>query len=187
MSLQDDALVETPRLTLRRWHAEDLPAMASIWADPLVMEFITDGRPRSLEESRGRLLDYEAHWKRHGFGSWAVDDRVTGALIGRIGFASRDDLAHPELGWLLSRLHWGRGFGREGASAALRYGFERLAFTQVSSTIRLENERSRRLAVGLGMKSGGEMRMSSGHTVEIYNIHSATWRAPPTPPENPGQ
>jgi RimJ/RimL family protein N-acetyltransferase len=68
-----------------------------------------------------------------GFGFWAIEDRVTGRLIGEAGFhdlkrdmtPSIDGL--PEAGWSLVKEEQGRGFGAEVVSAVVAWGDTALA------------------------------------------------------------
>ena len=47
------------------------------------------------------------------------------------------------MGWRLARSFWGKGFATEGARAALRVGFERLALPEIVSFTAIGNLRSR--------------------------------------------
>ena len=48
-----------------------------------------------------------------------VVERASGDLIGRIGCWNPEGWPGFEVGWLLRRASWGRGFATEGARAAL--------------------------------------------------------------------
>jgi RimJ/RimL family protein N-acetyltransferase len=116
------------------------------------------------------------HWQLRGYGMWAVEDRATGGLIGRIGFYEPEGWPGMELGWMLAREHWGRGLATEGARAALQFAFATLQKPQVISLIRPENVASIRLAEKLGEQPWGRSRALGVETL-VYGIRREEWRA----------
>jgi RimJ/RimL family protein N-acetyltransferase len=62
--------IETERLILRAHRKDDYLALAAMWAESQVGQFIL-GRPATAEESWHRLLRYAGHWSLMGFGFWA--------------------------------------------------------------------------------------------------------------------
>jgi len=146
--------LETERLLLRRWRAADLDALAAINADPEVMEHF----PAALSRTEAALLlaRLQAGFERDGYGFWAVELRDGGTLAGFVGISPVPDdipLAPAvEVGWRLGREHWGKGIAREGAQAAVGYGFETLGLDEIVAYTAASNERSRRLMERLGMR-----------------------------------
>ena len=62
--------LQTPRLLLRPWRAEDLDPYARMCADPDVMSYMP--KTMSREESSQQLSGFVSHWHERGFGLWAV-------------------------------------------------------------------------------------------------------------------
>ena len=82
---------------------------------------------------------------------------LEGRLLGFAGLAHVPPFlsaagSAPELGWRLGRSAWGRGLATEAAIAARDDAFDRLALPEIISIIHPDNERSRRVAVKLGMR-----------------------------------
>ncbi|HEV2883151.1 MAG TPA: GNAT family N-acetyltransferase [Pyrinomonadaceae bacterium] len=143
--------VETARLRLRMFTTGDLDALALIFADLNVMEFMgKDGLPIPLGETAVALESIVRHWQTHGFGRWAVEDKEEGSLIGYAGIRSLE--GKPELVYLLAKKYWGRGLATEAAGACLRYGFGEKKFDSILALSRPLNVRSRRVMEKLGMK-----------------------------------
>jgi RimJ/RimL family protein N-acetyltransferase len=98
------------------------------------------------EEMEEDLARYEAHWCDHGFGLWAVEEKATSKLIGRVGLAFHrvwpDD---PEVGWLIDIPWQGKGLATEAGAACLALGFEELGFERIVSICTAENAASRRV------------------------------------------
>ena len=57
-----------------------------------------------------------------------------------------------EVGYLLSRRFWGRGYTTEGARAALQFGFERFELEQIIGLVHPENIASQRVLEKAGLK-----------------------------------
>jgi ribosomal-protein-alanine N-acetyltransferase len=130
---------------------DDLTALSVIFADPHVMEYLgRDGLPMPTEETASALTSIIEHWRRHGFGRWAVDDKADGRLIGYAGIRSLDGQA--ELVYLLAKEHWGKGLATEVAMACLRYGFTEKRFDSILALTRPLNARSRRVMEKIGMR-----------------------------------
>jgi RimJ/RimL family protein N-acetyltransferase len=71
-----------------------------------------------------RIIFAIGHWTVMGFGSWAIEEKATGAFIGQVGFfdAHRDGLPSthgvPETGWMIAPDRQGNGFASEAVKAA---------------------------------------------------------------------
>ena len=75
--------IETPRLLLRPWRDDDLPAFAALNADSRVMEFFPALKDRA--ESDASVARFMAHIARHGFGFWAVEVPGVADFVGFVG------------------------------------------------------------------------------------------------------
>jgi RimJ/RimL family protein N-acetyltransferase len=163
----------TERLRLRLWRDEDLPDLRRLDRDPRFMRFFhPQGELRTEEETVGRLAWLRQDWVEHGFGRWAVEERVSGRFVGHAGLAMHrlwpDD---PELGYGVDPQLWGRGYGTEAAGAALAHGLETLAFERIVSLIHPENAASIRVAERLGARPIGSVHWPEGGTdVLVYAV-----------------
>jgi RimJ/RimL family protein N-acetyltransferase len=148
--------LQTQRLRLRAWLPQDREPFARMNADPAVMEYF----PALLSaEETDRLIERITEgFHSRGFGLWALE--VPG-LTGLASFAGFVGLSVPrfeapftpcvEIGWRLSRAHWGKGYATEAARAALRFGFESCRLAEIVSITAPANLRSRRVMEKLGM------------------------------------
>lgn len=168
--------IETARLALRPFREDDIDAYAALCADPEVMRFVGRG-PLSREDAWRQMAMLVGHWQLRGYGMWAVEERASGALIGRIGCHFPEGWPDIEVSWVLARRHWGKGYGLEGASAAVAYAFTHLDREHIVSLIHPANARSLRLAERLGESVEGEMELR-GHTVLVYGLTRHRWARP---------
>ncbi len=161
--------LETPRLKLRKFRASDHDAYAGMSADAEVMRHIGAGVPLTRIESWRSIAAMLGHWQLLGYGMWAVESKETGEFLGRVGFLDPPGWPGFELGWVLARAHWGRGYAPEAASVALAYAFDKLGRSRVISLIRPDNTRSVRVAEKLGERLVGEVELS-GSKALIYEV-----------------
>ena len=149
------ARLETERLLLRRWKTSDLEPYAELCRDPEVMRHIGSGDTRSRDQCARGIKAMERHWEEKGFGLFALEMRESGEFIGYTGLSEPDFLPQimpaVEIGWRLSRRHWGKGYATEAARAAMQFGFDTLELPSIVSIFQLENDASRRIVRKLGM------------------------------------
>jgi RimJ/RimL family protein N-acetyltransferase len=167
--------ITTARLLLRQFEPADFDAYAEFCADPEVMRYVAEGRPLTREEAWRNMAMMAGHWHLRGYGNWAVEERKTGTMIGRLGFWNPEGWPGFELGWLIARPHWGQGYAIEGARAALDFAFSVVRQTRVISLIRPGNSRSIRVAEKLGEKFTETVDLR-GEAL-IYAITDKEWEA----------
>jgi RimJ/RimL family protein N-acetyltransferase len=150
-------VLETARLRLRPHRPGDFDFSASLWADPIVTRYI-GGRPLTREEVWGRLLRYDGHWAMLGFGYWALEEKLSGAFLGELGFADLQREIEPrldgmaEIGWVLAPQHHGKGYATEAVGAVVAWGDARLSNGRMVALIHPENGASLRVAEKFGFR-----------------------------------
>ena len=141
--------IETARLRLRMFRPEDLDNLAALFADADVMRYVGDGKPVDREETDRALTSIISHWRRHGFGRWALEDKATQEFVGYGGLRSLFGTA--EVVYHFATAHWGRGFATELGQASLRYGFEAHHFERIVAIAKPQNAASIHVMEKLGM------------------------------------
>jgi len=146
-------LVPTERLILRPILPEDLDAYATIYAHPEVVRFIGGGGASTRDETAEWL---ERTIRRNELDGWDMRSvlRVEdGALLGRCGIAVREleGRIEREVGYVLGREYWGRGYAIEAASAMRDHALGSLGLRRLIALIDHGNEASKRVAGKLGM------------------------------------
>lgn len=143
-------ILETERLILRTWTYADADALFDICREAEVMLHIGDRQPYKTVEKAKEFLNWAIPYqKKNGFCRWAVVDKSSGKIIGNCGFA-RLDTEEVELGYLLAREEWGKGFGTEAARACLKYGFENIGFEKIIALTDLDHLTSQKILGKIG-------------------------------------
>ncbi|MDF1504036.1 GNAT family N-acetyltransferase [Roseisolibacter sp. H3M3-2] len=159
--------LETERLLLREYRPSDFDAYAAMVADPDVMRFLADGRPLSRADAWRQMAFFAGHWQLRGFGVWAVEEKATGAFVGRIGCFEPEGWPGFEVAYTLARPAWGKGYAREGAAVSLAYARDVLHRDPIYSVIRPGNARSIAVARSFGAEREREVEFF-GAAAELY-------------------
>ena len=148
-------ILQTSRLALREMTPDDLDFVAAMLADPEVMRFYPGtydraGASQWLERQRSR-------YAREGHALWLVAETASGQPVGQVGLVLQtvDGASTPEIGYLIHRPYWRRGFASEAALGVRAHAFGPLGYDRVISLIRPENVPSQGVARKLGMTLRG--------------------------------
>jgi ribosomal-protein-alanine N-acetyltransferase len=101
---------------------------------------------RSIEDSESFLRSATEGYERGDFGGWGVVLKDDGAFVGTCGVEAgyAPEHARAELGYVLSREHWGKGLMPEAVRAVIAFGFEKLSLNRVEARCISENTASAR-------------------------------------------
>jgi len=161
------AIVETERLVLRPPVAADVQTMFEIHQDPEVMRFV--GKPGDISVAWRNVAMMIGHWQMRGYGMWIVVKRDDGEVIGRAGLWNEAGGPGLELGWLIRKSAWGRGYATEAARAALGWAWQHSGHDHIVSVIHAENQPSIRIAEKLGQRLE-KSEMVNGSEMLTYGI-----------------
>jgi RimJ/RimL family protein N-acetyltransferase len=151
-----DVFLETARLWLRRFTADDVDLLVALDADPAVMRFINGGRPTPRVEIATEILPaWLEYYERYaGYGFWAAIETATDAFIGWFHLRPPDESSPraPELGYRLRAESWGLGYATEGSRALIELAFRDLGATRVTAETMAVNTASRRVMEKAGLR-----------------------------------
>jgi RimJ/RimL family protein N-acetyltransferase len=164
--------LQTDRLILRPFRESDLDGYAAMCANAEVMSYLGESKPLSRAEAWRSMAVVVGHWQLRGYGMWAVEERETGAFLGRIGCWNPEGWPGLEISWTPRREFWGRGFASEGARTAIQYAFTELHQQRVISLIRPDNKNSIRVAERVGEQLDGEAEVM-GHRTLVYSLQKS--------------
>ena len=156
--------LSTDRLCLRAWTRKDAKALYDLFADPEVMQGLGKDPVSAVEDVRAMIEAGIGGWRTDGLGPFILEtsasDRQVVGQAGLMIFDTRDwtpstwakagSNAQPELGWALTRAHWGHGYATEAAAAIRDWAHERPKIDRLVSLITPDNVRSQRVAERLG-------------------------------------
>ena len=148
----DDPVLETERLRLRPWREADIAPNTAMLGDPASGRFITaDGKPVTDAWAGWRNAAIMAgHWMLHGYGMFVVEEKSTGAFVGRVGPWFPPGWPGFEVGWGIVREFRGKGYALEAARGAITWSFATFELDRILHVIDCENAASQAVAKRLG-------------------------------------
>jgi len=173
--------IYTPRLTLRRINMRDAEDMFRYSKDPLVAQHVLWDAHKHISESRAYIRYMLRKYRAGEPASWGIVETETDTVIGTIGFMwYQPENNAAEVGYSLSRTHWGRGYMTEALTAVLRYAFETFGMNRVEAIHEVNNPASGAVMRKCGMKREGLLReklYNKGRyvDVEMYSILRKDW------------
>jgi RimJ/RimL family protein N-acetyltransferase len=170
--------LETERLLLRPWAAEDVALLARLSSIPRVTRYIGLGQTWTALKAITVSDRALAHWREHGFGWRVVVEIRSGAELGLVainlmghGTAGLEPDEH-EVGWWLSPEHWGRGYATEAARAVVDDAFSNIRAPHVTARIHPDNTGSIRVAEAIGMAFEFNTVAEPGVLVGAYRVYA---------------
>ena len=155
VNVSPDWPLETSRLTLRPFVADDFEALCAMRSDPEVMRYLY-GERMSPAETGAFLTRKMAATSWASEGDWltaAVVERASDLTVGDVALrwvSERD--ATAEIGFVFDPRHQGKGFATEAARALVDWAFATADFHRVIGRTEARNTASARVLQKLGMR-----------------------------------
>ncbi len=170
--------IETERLILRPPISTDFPERAEMAGDDETMALLGGGVEPAL--AWRSFAAQTGHWVLRGYGFFDVLEKTSGAVVGSVGTHFPHDWPGREVGWVIHRAHWKKGYGVEAAMAAMAYAFDDLGWEQVIHVISPKNIPSQKLAAALGSRHLRTINKLAGYgeiTNQIWGQSKEEWVA----------
>jgi len=176
--------LETNRLTLRQFNADDAMNLFDLNSDPQVVQYTNSaGSTPDLEVIRQETLPryMAAYRKSSRYGLWAATEKQTGDFVGWFMFrpfreASYHDSAYPfphdiEVGYRLKRSAWGRGLATEGVRSLVQPSQGGVQDAPVMAVVMQQNVASIKVLEKSGLTLLQEVPSSvAGHELFLYRL-----------------
>lgn len=161
----------TKRLLLRDFTPDDVFQVHAFDADPQLRRYREGGRVS--EEDTRAFIQQTQHWLQtdpRPIYAFALILKEQAEMIGIVGLTMNDpEHGEAELGYRLSREHWGQGYITEAATFMLSFGFTDLHLHRLFAQCHPDNAGSRRVMEKIGMQYEGRLR-------ENRPAGDGTWR-----------
>lgn len=164
--------LETPRLRLRPFRADDAPALVrELSAVEVARETLSIPHPYAPERAQEFLARVAERFDAGKGVVWAIVDRprsdavptapavaTDAALIGAVGLDLVSAHRRAELGYWIAKSRWGQGIATEASRAVVAYGFDTLGLQRIEAHHYPENPASGTVMRKLGMTHEGRLR-----------------------------
>ena len=164
--------LETDRTILRRFTVDDAESVFYNWAsDDEVTKYLTWPTHQSIDVSRGYIDFCVKGYADLSFYQWGIELKDTQELIGNISVVKViDEIDSLELGWVIGRKYWGKGYTAEAALKMIDFLFDKVGANCISAGHDVNNPNSGRVMQKIGMKYEGILRQSGRNNQGIVDM-----------------
>ena len=154
------AVLQTPRLSMRRFTLDDADFILELLNDPAWIEHIGDRGVRTLEDARAYMAKtLFSMYDRLGFGLYLVSLNESRERIGMCGLVKRDGLDDVDIGFAFLPAHRGKGYAVEAAAAVLVHAREDFGLDRVVAIVSEANPGSIRVLQKIGLRPAGRVKL----------------------------
>ena len=154
-------ILETDRLILRQFTADDAEFILELVNEPSFIQNIGDRGVRTLEDARSYILRVAvASYEKNGFGLYLVVLKESGESIGMCGLIKRNGLEDVDIGYAFLPKFWSKGYALEAALAVRDYARDVIGLKRLVAITDPENQGSIRLLEKIGLKYEKMVRLS---------------------------
>ena len=132
-------------MILRPLEHADAEVLLRIYQTDGILRYFPPSIPSTLEKIQQFIVRQQQHWDSHGYGHWGLVPSGENQIIGWAGLQFLPELNETEVGYLLDKSYWGKGFATEAARASIEFGFENCRLDHVIALVAPENLASRRV------------------------------------------
>lgn len=151
--------IETKRLILRKMTNDDANSILKYLSDQEVMKYYGLEPFKTVDEALSEISWYQSIQNNKTGMRWGITVKGEGEVIGSCGFHNTVSQHYrTEIGFELSKEHWGQGIASEAIEAIIKYGFEHLKLQRIEALIEPPNMPSQKLVEKLGFVREGLLR-----------------------------
>jgi len=144
-------IIRTQRLSLVPIQLSDAVVLQRIYQEEGVLKYFPNTSPPPLEKVQRFAAGQQAHWEKYGYGNWGILPDGEREIAGWAGLQYLTELDETEVGFLLSRAFWGKGYATQAARASLQFGFDHFHFDYIIALVHPDNIASRRVIAKCAM------------------------------------
>jgi len=173
--------LETPRLLLREFCADDVDDVFAYVSDPEVTRHLILETQQRRDETVALLARAVENYRRET-PMWAIEYKPDHRVVGGCGMRNWDRAsARVEISYALARPYWGQGIVREALSALIDFGFTRMRLNRIEAHTMPTNTASCRMLEKLGFTREGIMRQheffkGAHQDLALYSLLANDWR-----------
>lgn len=149
-------IIETERLIMREFTADDAAGIFALNSNPEVMKYTGQPLMQDIEAAQN-FIAYYKEYEQYGYGSLACISKETGAFVGAFGLRYFAPKNTTGMGGLFLPEYWGKGYATEVALACINYGFEKLGLNEIIALAAADNKASVVVMNRIGMKPFEEL------------------------------
>ena len=163
-------ILQTERLGFRRYRESDGELLGPVFADPYAAQFYPG---MGKQEGIDRWISWNLKsYDEFGFGLWALELLGSGVFVGDAGitYQTVEEQRILEIGWHIHPDFRARGYATEAGRACLKFGFNELRATSLSSIVDPSNTAS----IQVASRVHGQHRRYQGKSGQMLLYYTHT-------------
>jgi ribosomal-protein-alanine N-acetyltransferase len=173
--------IESQRLRIRLVEGSDIADLLEVNGDEEVTRFLPYATWGSIADGEAWLARMTA-LNAAGTGlQFAIIEKASGRAIGTLLLFRYDEASsRAEIGYVMGRAQWGRGFTHEALKALLEFAIGAAGLNRIEANVDPENAGSNKLLLKLGFVLEGRLRenwVTKGKTgdTNVYGLLRRDW------------
>lgn len=152
-------VLETERLILRQVTKNDANSLLTYLSDIDVMKYVGLEPFKSIDDALDEIAWYKSIFEKGTGIRWGISLKGQEEIIGSCGFLNRvTEHYRAEIGFELSKEHWGKGIASETIKHVICYGFEQMNLQRIEALIEPPNIPSQKVVERQGFIREGLLR-----------------------------
>ncbi len=144
-------ILESERLVFRKLTDTDAPEILELRGNPETMKFIPRPLVTDIEGALAHIKMINDKIDENIDINWAVTEKGSDKCIGLMGFyRTQPEHFRTELGYMIVREHWGKGYVTEAVKTLLDFAFNNLNFHSIVAVIDSRHAASERVLQKVG-------------------------------------
>lgn len=174
--------IHTARLVVRPVAKSDLGDLLEVNGDDDVTRYLPYATWRSRDDALAWLARMQERCATGTARQCVIERRLDRKVIGTVlVFQFDEPSARVEIGYVVGREHWRRGYAGEALRAVCRHAFEEAGVRRIEAEARPDNLASNELLLSLGFVHEGRLRqrwVAKGETYDtnLYGLLVGDWR-----------
>jgi ribosomal-protein-alanine N-acetyltransferase len=154
--------IRTARLFLRKARLEDAPLIFNAYGqDPAVTRYLAWRPHADVSETYAAVTRFISSWDAKTEFCWLIFTSDHNDLVGSI--TARKEVDGFNLGFLLARSYWGRGYMPEAIAGVVEWAFSDPSVSRISAACDIENHSSKRALEKAGFTREAVLQKFSVH------------------------
>jgi len=181
VQLSDPLCIVADRVTIRSVAEPDLADLQKINGDPEVTRFLPYATWQSHADAQAWLERMRRLSEEQGARQLVIVDNESQRVIGTLLVFKPDESSRcVEIGYVVGREHWRRGFASAALNALLDHLFSTAGLRRVEAQVNPANTASTCLLLSLGFVLEGHLReryegKGEIHGVDLYGLLAREW------------
>ncbi|GLQ74185.1 GNAT family N-acetyltransferase [Vibrio penaeicida] len=164
-------MVETEHLILVPTSHSDLDIYKELLSSAIVTRYLPSGKPYTDNQIQTNIKNREAHWLKHGFGTFTVCQKSDRSK--KLGYVGVEESPEPnvfEVRYAIVPEAQGHGVAQEAARACLDFTFQTSKLSKIYGVAVNENYPSIKVIEKLGMQPEPDAHFYDFNELLYYSI-----------------